>query len=286
MSKIYNQTLEDKIISNFLAFYYDLTESHKYRYLKFLNKNKKYTKNDLISIYIPTYNRANLLLERAVSSVLNQTYKNYELIIVGDCCTDDTENKVKSLNNNKIKFFNLQYKKSKNYKNPENVWMSGEVKAANFALQVCKGKWISRLDDDDIWLEDHLEKKLNYCIDNNLEFVSSILALEDLTYTEKPEAMSDYFGTSHLKKKFPNRPNPKIGSHSTYFYRDYLKHFKYNQNCWKKKLNRINDIDLSQRFFKAGVKMGFLNEIVGIVKPRPGDTEIGFKAIDPNYKFD
>ena len=54
----------------------------------------------------------------------------------------------------------------------------------------------------------------------------------------------------------------------------------------EKKINRSNDLDLVLRFFKAGVKIGFLDEIIGTVLPRPGDTEVGYKAIDPDGKFD
>ena len=60
------------------------------------------------------------------------------------------------------------------FDNLKRVWLAGEVKAANYALNLAVGKWISRIDDDEIWVENHLEKKLNFCIDNDLEFVSGI----------------------------------------------------------------------------------------------------------------
>src|SRR5208283_840034 len=61
----------------------------------------------LVSVIIPTYNRSRLLIERAIPSVLAQSYKNFELIVVGDHCTDDTEQLVKKLDDNRVKFVNL-----------------------------------------------------------------------------------------------------------------------------------------------------------------------------------
>ena len=53
--------------------------------------------NPLVSVYVPTYNRSELLLDRAVKSVLAQTYSNFEFIIIGDSCTDNTEHLVKQI---------------------------------------------------------------------------------------------------------------------------------------------------------------------------------------------
>ena len=87
----YKRSINDVLISNFNNFRYSLLEP-----LKLKRERKKYSKhyknlnNPKISICIPTFNRAELLMERAVESVFSQTYKNFELIIVGDHCTDNT----------------------------------------------------------------------------------------------------------------------------------------------------------------------------------------------------
>ena len=53
---------------------------------------------------------------------------------------------------------------------------------------------------------------------------------------------------------------------------------KYNLNCWRKEWNKVWDIDLSLRIFHAGVRMGFLEEVVAYVIPRPGEKSIGLDA--------
>jgi glycosyltransferase involved in cell wall biosynthesis len=63
--------------------------------------------NQLISVVIPTYNWSNVL-KLAIKSVLWQSYQNFEIIVVGDACTDDSEEVVKSFNDSRIKWFNLE----------------------------------------------------------------------------------------------------------------------------------------------------------------------------------
>ena len=96
----------------------------------------------MFSVIIPTYNRLNLL-KRAVNSVLDQSFKGFEIIIVDDCSTDGTWEWLKSIKNEKIRI----------YRNKAN---SGESFSRNFAAKYSKFDFICFLDDDDAWLENHL----------------------------------------------------------------------------------------------------------------------------------
>lgn len=259
------RTIVDKLISGFNSFRFSLTEPVRLRVARLKNEhlyaNKK--ENPLISVYIPTYNRAELLLERSVPSVLAQTYKNFELIIVGDHCTDNTEELISKVNDKRIKFYNLP-KKSKGYPlNAEGRWFAGPVKPANQALKMARGKWIARIDDDDIFTKDHIEVSLKFAQENDYEFMSAA-----------------YIAERHGKRYIENvkNDNPRIGGTQTWFYRSYLKFFKYNINCWRKSWNRVNDYDLQDRMYKAGVKMGFLDKVTAYVLPRPGEKTIGLDA--------
>lgn len=101
----------------------------------------------LVSIIIPTYNREKLLVN-SIKSVLSQTYCNFELIIVDDCSTDNTEIEVKKIEDKRIKFVKLH----------EN---HGACYARNVGVEKAKGDIIAFHDSDDVWHSDKLEKQLN-----------------------------------------------------------------------------------------------------------------------------
>ena len=114
-------------------------------------------KKDLVSIIMPSYNTANYIGE-SINSVINQTYKNWELIIVDDCSTDNTDEIVnKFLKDERIKYL-------KNEKN------SGAAISRNKALREAKGRWIAFLDSDDLWVPEKLEKQINFMEKNSHSF--------------------------------------------------------------------------------------------------------------------
>lgn len=226
------------------------------------NKEKKLEDNS-IDIILPTYNRSEMLLERSIPSILGQTHKNFRLLVISDCCTDNTEAIVNSFNDNRIILLKINNRKKRYPPTPENHWFAGPVFAINHGLNFIESDWISRIDDDDIWTPDHLEKLLLHALKKKSEFVSSSYIV--------------FKNGEEIEKSFENE-NPQIGGVQTWLYRSYLKFFKANINCWRKSWNKVNDLDLQNRFYLAGVKMDYLNLPTCIIKPRPGEKEIGLKA--------
>lgn len=110
----------------------------------------------LVSIVTPSYNTAKFIGE-TIKCVLSQTYTNWEMLIVDDCSTDETESIVLSFNDERIKFI-------KNEKN------SGAAESRNRALREAKGKWIAFLDSDDLWTSDKLAKQIAFMEDNDYHF--------------------------------------------------------------------------------------------------------------------
>lgn len=120
-------------------------------------------KNDsLVSIIMPAYNSEKYIKE-SIESVKNQTYTNWELVIVNDCSNDNTENIIKEY-----------AEKDKRIKLYTNVVNQGVVKSRNLSLKKAKGEFIAFLDSDDIWSRLKLEKQINYMkkIDSVMSFTS------------------------------------------------------------------------------------------------------------------
>lgn len=113
--------------------------------------------NGLVSIVMPSYNTAGYIRE-SLESVLHQSYPYWELIIVDDCSTDNTDEIIKPyLTDSRIRYL-------KNEKN------SGAAVSRNYALREAKGKWIAFLDSDDLWQPEKLEKQIEFMISNGYKF--------------------------------------------------------------------------------------------------------------------
>lgn len=127
--------------------------------LKLLNDDcfENIEQNELVSIITPSYNTAKFIAQ-TIESVLNQTYKNWEMIIVDDCSTDNTDDVVKEY----LKDRRIKYLKNKNN--------SGAAISRNYALREAKGKWIAFLDSDDLWLPEKLERQIEFMRENDYHF--------------------------------------------------------------------------------------------------------------------
>lgn len=112
--------------------------------------------NGLVSIIMPSWNTARWIAE-SIQSVIDQTYKNWELLIVDDCSTDNTNEVVASFKDGRIKYF----------KNEVN---SGAALTRNRAIREAQGEWIAFLDSDDLWNPDKLEKMIAFMVKNNCSF--------------------------------------------------------------------------------------------------------------------
>ncbi len=112
----------------------------------------------LVSIITPSYNSLRFI-EDSVRSVLNQTYTNFELIIVDDCSKDNSWSLIQELvkQDNRIQTYQLQQN-------------SGAAMARNFGIQKANGKYLAFLDSDDLWDEKKLEKQVNFMESNNYNF--------------------------------------------------------------------------------------------------------------------
>jgi glycosyltransferase involved in cell wall biosynthesis len=115
----------------------------------------------MISIIIPSYNSEKSIC-RALNSIINQTYNNFEIIIVDDGSTDNTKELIKSFLENKTVQYTYIYQKN-----------SGPSSARNNGVINAKGEYIAFLDSDDEWHPQKLEIQIKVIEENNLTFLAS-----------------------------------------------------------------------------------------------------------------
>ncbi len=118
-----------------------------------------------ISVIIPSYNRAHIL-KNAVSSVLEQSYKNIELILVDDCSTDNTKEIAKEITDSRFRYHRLE-------KN------SGACIARNKGIELAKGEYIAFNDSDDHWHKEKLQKQLDFLLRNKADITSCAMNVYD-----------------------------------------------------------------------------------------------------------
>ncbi len=123
--------------------------------------------SSLVSIITPNYNCVRFI-SQTIDSVLSQTYKNWELLIVDDCSTDGSYE------------IALDYaEKDKRIKVLRNEKNSGAAISRNHALDIAKGEYIAFLDSDDVWESKKLEKQISFMQENNCDFCFSRYDLID-----------------------------------------------------------------------------------------------------------
>ncbi|HBZ38344.1 MAG TPA: glycosyl transferase [Balneola sp.] len=131
-----------------------------------MKKKSEISQQNLVSVVLPVFN-AEKTLRRTLESVLTQTFKNWELIIVDDCSTDSSAEILQDLkSDSRVKLILLN----------EN---SGVSNARNVGLESSSGEFIAFIDSDDIWVPTKLEAQVTLAMDNPRTIVHSFYNLID-----------------------------------------------------------------------------------------------------------
>lgn len=133
-----------------------------------------------VSVLIPTYNTKEEWLKESIQSILEQTFQDFEIIVLDDGSDNNLDAVIKSFNDDRIKF----------YQNEENL---GVGKTRNKLIELATGEYIAFQDSDDISFPTRLEKQVRF-LDENTEFSGVSAWLETFPY----------------KKVLKNKPEPKI----------------------------------------------------------------------------
>jgi glycosyltransferase involved in cell wall biosynthesis len=231
------------------------------------NQNKKKDVFPLVSIIIATYNRSNILINRTLPSILCQTYENFEVVIVGDKCIDNTALFFENYPDKRVRFFDLP--KRGNYPlDIKDRWFVQGTTPRNKGMKLAKGEWFVFISDDDILMPNHIEVLLKNALRLNVEFISASYE----TYKNGNKIIV------HPQQFIKGTKSAYIGGMQTWLYRSYLKCFKWNIHSWRKSWNRPVDYDLQLRFLNSGVRMGHINDIVYINPPVHGTNTTGYEG--------
>lgn len=135
--------------------------------------------NPLVTVRIMTYNRPKLIVERAVASVLRQTYQNFELLIVGDHAVPETADALAAVGDPRLRYFNLPVRGP--YPSfPRFFWSCAGSHASLRSYDLCRGDWMTWLDDDDEYPPDHIEVLLATARRARAEMVFGVSEYENL----------------------------------------------------------------------------------------------------------
>src|SRR2546427_1515979 len=201
----------------------------------------------LISVTMTTHNRADLLLQRSIPSVVRQTYPNWELLIRGDGAGRDTEFVINSFNDPRIKYKRLPRRL---YRSPKEQWAVGSTDALNDALDEAQGDYLAHLDDDDELLPPHLETLMALLRSGGFEFGWARAHCETergwIIFGEPPDhtMLQQRNLTVHCAVMYDRR---KFG------------HLRYDTEG-----SEPADWRLWKKFAAAGARLGFSDQIVAI----------------------
>jgi len=138
----------------------------------------------LVSIIMPSWNTEKFIAE-SIQSVINQTYTNWELIIVDDCSNDNSEEVILAYKDSRIRYI----------KNDKNL---GAALTRNRGLEEANGEWIAFLDSDDLWTPDKLAHQIEFMVSNGYSF--SFTEYEKIDEDSKP--LGIYVSGPNIVNKF------------------------------------------------------------------------------------
>jgi len=172
----------------------------------------------LVSVCIGTYNRGGLLVSRCLRSLQEQTYDNLEIIVVGDCCTDDTARAIETLDDPRIRFENLP-QRGPYPEDPKLRWMVAGTMPVNRALQLARGAFITHLDDDD----EHLPRRVELLLDH-VRTQRADLVYHPFLWEKQPDRWTLNRATSFRHTQVTT---------SSVFYHSWLRRIPWDVEAWR-----------------------------------------------------
>ena len=200
--------------------------------------------NELISVILPVYN-GDKYLKEAIESILNQSYKNFEFIIINDGSSDDSIEIIKMYSkiDDRIKIINRENR--------------GLIESLNEGIRKSKGSFIARMDQDDISLSTRFELQLNYMLENDLDICGGNF----FTIDEKNNILrKNIVPNTQDEILITMASNVPFAHPSVIIRKDFLikKNLEYGLNGYR----NGEDLDLWILMYNSDAKFGNINEMI------------------------
>ena len=204
-----------------------------------------YLAQPLVTARIGAYAGGDLLFDRALASVRQQTYPTWEAIVVCDGHDDETAARIASLNEPRIRC--VQRPRNGPYSDDARArWLTAGTHPFNEAVALSRGAWIAPIDQDDEWTPDHLEVLLEAALRTGAEVVYGV------GRANLPDGTETYFGL------WPPALTD-FGFQAAIYHAD-LVTFLYDVNAYL--ADEPGDWNLARRMLEAGVRFEFVDKIV------------------------
>ncbi len=200
----------------------------------------------LVSVVLPVHNGAQTI-ERAIASILSQTFRDWELVVVDDGSTDHTSKILKSIRDPRVKIFSIPH--------------SGIAKVLNYGIRLSRGLYIARMDADDISLAQRLERQADF-LEKNEHIGLVSCKVEHVGDTKRQYGYHHYvawtnglISTEDMRRaRFQDAPF----SHPSVMFRKsiFFKHGGYSE------ASTPEDFELWLRWYHKGVQMAKIPEVL------------------------
>ena len=227
-----------------------------------------------ISVIVPIYN-SEKYISRCIDSILNQEYKDFELLLINDGSTDNTNNIINSYNDGRIKIYNQENK--------------GAGSARNLGLKYATGKYIVFVDSDDIIKSDYLKIMIEIIEKNNADIVACLYEKNVENIIENQTKDNEYIEILNNENAFkylislPEKiPMSVIGK---IFVKEIIDNNLFDEN------NYYEDIEFATKIFLNSQKVVFLNKKMYIYNQRKNSRSSFFenddriKACEKSFKI-
>ncbi len=218
--------------------------------------------DDLVTFPIATFNRIGILVDRTIPSILAQTHRNIEIVVVADGTPESQLSRLRDISDPRVRIVRLS-KRTKYPRDPVARWMVAGWKPRNVGSRIARGGWIYWISDDDVVLPHAVEALLAVAKTGGYESVSGAYQQGIL----KPRICLPVAGFEAVGFDITGPP--------AWLLRRYVGQFRWNRSSWRKHWNRPSDYDLMKRMEARGARFGHTEQLVAVQPEVDGTGKTG-----------